>query len=113
MDIQAPQSGTTTASTNTGQGLGPLSNPYIAVIINEGSRGGKDQQVVVPEGSLQMSVHHSAHIASSRARSIQPATPDLTIVVAPPGKKRVVGYTYKVLQPVIEETTSGPSECHG
>jgi len=42
MDIQAPQSGTTTASTNTGQGSGPLSNPYIAVMVNEGSRGGKN-----------------------------------------------------------------------
>jgi len=50
-----------------------------------------------------------AHIASSRVRMIQPATPDPTIIVAPPGKKQVVGYTYKVPQPVIEETTSGLS----
>jgi len=109
MDIQAPQFGTMTASTNTGQGSGPLSNPYIAVMVNEGLRGGKDWQVVVPEGSSQMSVHCSACIASFRVRSIQLATPDLTIVVAPPGKKQVVGYAYKVLQPVIKETTSVPS----
>ena len=87
MDIQAPQSGTTMASTDTGQGSGPLSDPYIAVMANEGSRGEGSCRVVVPEGSSQMSVCHSAHVASSRVRRIQLATPDPTIIAAPPGKK--------------------------
>ena len=60
-------------------------------------------------GSSQMSVCCSACVASPRVRLIQLATPDLTIVVAPPGKKQVVGNAYKVLQPVIKENTSEPS----
>ena len=114
MDSQPPRSGTTAASTDSGQGSGPLSDPYVAIAVPGNSKRGTSRRIMAPEGSSQLSIRRSMRVASSRERSTQPAAPsrsEQTIVEAPPGKKRAVGYVYEVLPAVAEHSvgSGGPS----
>jgi hypothetical protein len=100
--------GTTVSSSDGGQNTASLSDAFVAVPADAG-------HVVAPEGASHLSVRRSSRVASTRSRSIQPSSSNLsipTIVDALPGGKRKAGYAYQVLAPVTEEsrTPAGLSE---
>jgi len=53
-DAQPPWTGTTASSTDSGQGMEPLSDTFVAVSVGRGSRRELNQHVEAPEGSVQM-----------------------------------------------------------
>ena len=104
-------SGDTAASTDSGQGSGSLSNPFIVVPVEQGGESlvqTSGSHVVAPVGSAHLHVRRSAQVASSRSQSLLANSPPaMEFVAAPPGGRHKICYAYQVLQPVAEE--AGPS----
>jgi hypothetical protein len=103
-----PRSRTTADSSESGQGSGALSDPYVAVGVEEGMRKTKGQRVKAPEGSARLDVRRSTRVASSRAKSVQASTSGPTLIKAPPGVRPSAGYQYEVLLPVEEQGEKAP-----
>jgi hypothetical protein len=99
--------GTTTSSTDSGQGSAPLSEPFVAVVTEGTSRRGSSRRVNAPDGSALLNVRRSSRVASSKSHSTPFASeihpPGSVFITAPPGGKRKIGYAYQVLPPVSEE----------
>ena len=109
MSGNTARAGTTSSSTDSGQGSDPLSEAFVAVAVavEGGSNSVSTQRVEAPVGSAQLHVRRSMHVASSRSRSTQASAsgqPAANFIDAPPGVKRKIGYAYQVLQPVAEES---------
>jgi hypothetical protein len=104
------RAGTTTSSTDSGQGSDPLSDAFIVVAAGGKSSQNPDRRVEAPVGSAQFHIRRSSRVASSRSRSMQASAslpPVMEIVDTLPGRKRKLGYAYEILQPTSEE--AGPS----
>jgi hypothetical protein len=106
------RTGTTTSSTDSGQGSGPFSDAFVAAAAEGVSIQGSVTRMEAPEGAAHLLVCRLTRVASSRSRSRQleasasnPSVKDF--VDALPGGKRKVGYAYQILDPVSEE--AGPS----
>jgi hypothetical protein len=100
------RTGTTTSSTDSGQGSEPLSDVFVAVAAENESIHNSSTRVEVPEGSTQLLVRRSKRVASSRSTSTlaNASSSSLAeIVEAPPGVKHKLGYAYQILPPVVEE----------
>ena len=97
--------GTTTSSTDSGQGSEPLSDAFVAVAAERVPSRDSSSRVAAPEGAAQFFVRRSLRVASSRSGSVQASAsmPVIEVVDAPPGGKRKIGYAYQVLEPVAEE----------
>ena len=104
---------TTTSSTNSGQGLEPLSDPFIAVAVAGVSEPVPGLRVEAPKGAGQLLIRRSQCVASSRSQSCPTGQVSasnvsaMEFVDAPPDGKRKVSYAYQVLDPVSEE--AGPT----
>ena len=100
--------GTTTTSTDSGQGSEPLSDTFVATVVGGRSKrdSSKSKVVEAPESSDRLFVRRSARRASSRSHSVQASASNpsvLEVVDALPGGKRRVGYAYEVLEAVNED----------
>lgn len=107
--MSGDSAGTATGSTDSGQGSGPLSDPFVAVMVDGGPHRDPVRRVEAPSGSAQLLVRRSTRVPSSRARSHHASTsipPGVELVDALPGGKRRLGYVYQVLPAVAEE--AGP-----
>ena len=102
------RAGTTTSSTDSGQGSESLSDAFVAVAAKGVATQGSASRVEAPKGSAQLLVRRSTRTASSRAASVQAnaQNPPVVLVDAPPGGKRKLGYAYQVLDPLPEAVES-------
>lgn len=101
-DAAAGRTVATTSSTDSGQGSGPLSDPFVAVEAGDVSTLGSVMRVEAPGGSSQLLVHRSSRVASSKSH-LPWATASVSVsdvVVAPAGGRRKP----RIPEPVLEET---------